>query len=182
MDPHTWPCKSGTTSTNIHSATMWGYGMLSGRPAWGDERSGKVAREGQGYPCYQHDMMMMMMMKCISSNKKLNIMESIFIDLVLRWKVYLSIYLFLSRCVSDELVKTEPRQLLLLGKKKKKVLHRISSEIFFFKSKCKIMNFHLTLNSIYDQLASAESVPSSGPFVRWNQLEIMCAKILSVIN
>ena len=31
-------CKSRTTSTNIHSATMWGYGMLSWRPAWGDER------------------------------------------------------------------------------------------------------------------------------------------------
>ena len=27
MDPHTWPCKSRTTSTNIHSAAMWGYGM-----------------------------------------------------------------------------------------------------------------------------------------------------------
>ena len=26
-----------------------------------NEREGKVAREGQGYPCYQHDMMMMMM-------------------------------------------------------------------------------------------------------------------------
>ena len=38
MDPHTWPCKSRTTSTNIHSATMWRYGMLSRRPAWGDER------------------------------------------------------------------------------------------------------------------------------------------------
>ena len=38
MDPHIWPCKSRTTSTNIHSATMWGYGMLSRRPAWGDER------------------------------------------------------------------------------------------------------------------------------------------------
>ena len=36
--PHTWPCKSRTTSTNIHSATMWGYGMLSRRPAGGDER------------------------------------------------------------------------------------------------------------------------------------------------
>ena len=61
MDPHTWPCKSRTTSTNILSATMWGYRMLSWRLAWGDERWGKVAREGQGYPCYQHDMMMMMM-------------------------------------------------------------------------------------------------------------------------
>ena len=60
MDPHTWPCKSRTTSTNIHSATMWGYGILSRRPAWGDERWGKVARESQGYPCCQHDMMMMM--------------------------------------------------------------------------------------------------------------------------
>ena len=60
MDPHTWPCKSRTTNTNIHSATMWGYRMLSRRPTWGDERYGKVAREGQGYPRYQHDMMMMM--------------------------------------------------------------------------------------------------------------------------
>ena len=33
MDPHTWPCKSRTTSINIHSATMWGYGMLSWGPA-----------------------------------------------------------------------------------------------------------------------------------------------------
>ena len=38
MDPHTWPCKSRTTSMNIHSAAMWGYGMLSWRPARGDER------------------------------------------------------------------------------------------------------------------------------------------------
>ena len=38
VDPHTWPCKSRTTSTNIHSATMWGYGMLSRRLARGDER------------------------------------------------------------------------------------------------------------------------------------------------
>ena len=37
MDPHTWPCKNRTTSTNIHSTAMWGYGM-SWRPAWGDER------------------------------------------------------------------------------------------------------------------------------------------------
>ena len=58
MGPHTWLCKSRTTSTNIHSATMWGYRMLSRRPARGDERLGKVASEGQGYPCYQHDMMM----------------------------------------------------------------------------------------------------------------------------
>ena len=24
MDPHTWPCQSRTTGTNIHSAAMWG--------------------------------------------------------------------------------------------------------------------------------------------------------------
>ena len=36
--PHTWLCKSRTTSTNIHSAAMWGYGMLSWRPTWGDVR------------------------------------------------------------------------------------------------------------------------------------------------
>ena len=59
MNPHTWPCKSRTTRTNIHSAAMWGYGMLSWRPTEGDERLGGVAREGQGYPCYQQDMMMM---------------------------------------------------------------------------------------------------------------------------
>ena len=68
VDPHTWPCKSRTTSTNIHSATMWGYGMLSRRPAWVDERLGKVAREGQGYPCYQHDMIMVMMMKTLTKS------------------------------------------------------------------------------------------------------------------
>ena len=35
--------------------------LLSRRPAWGDERLGKVVREGQGYPCYQHDMMRMIL-------------------------------------------------------------------------------------------------------------------------
>ena len=62
MDPHTWTCKGRATSTNIHSATMWEYGILSRRPAWGNERLGGVAREGQGYPCYQHDMMMMILL------------------------------------------------------------------------------------------------------------------------
>ena len=38
VDPYTWPCKSRTTSTNIHSATMWGYRMLSRIPARGDEQ------------------------------------------------------------------------------------------------------------------------------------------------
>ena len=46
--------------TYIHTAAMWGYGMLPRRPAWGDEQLGKVAREGQGYLCGRHFMMMMM--------------------------------------------------------------------------------------------------------------------------
>ena len=32
MDPHTWPRKSRTTSTNVHPAAMWGYRLLSWRP------------------------------------------------------------------------------------------------------------------------------------------------------
>ena len=32
MDPHTRPRKSRTTSTNVHSAAMWGYRLLSWRP------------------------------------------------------------------------------------------------------------------------------------------------------
>ena len=28
VDPHTWMCKSGTTSTNLHTAAMWGYGRV----------------------------------------------------------------------------------------------------------------------------------------------------------
>ena len=27
VDPHIWMCKSGTTSTNIHTAAMWGHRM-----------------------------------------------------------------------------------------------------------------------------------------------------------
>ena len=44
-----------------HTAAMWGYGMKPWRPAKSDEWEGEVAREGQGYPCWRHDMMMMMM-------------------------------------------------------------------------------------------------------------------------
>ena len=35
--PHIWPSKSGKTCSNIHTAAMWGYGMLPWRPARGDE-------------------------------------------------------------------------------------------------------------------------------------------------
>ena len=60
MKPHIWPGKSRTTSTNIHPAAMWGYRVWPWRPAGGDERWGEMAREGQGYPCLRHDMMMIM--------------------------------------------------------------------------------------------------------------------------
>ena len=90
MDPHTWPCKSRTTSTNIHSASMWGNGMLSRRPAWGDERLGGVAREGQGYPCYLHDMMMMMMMMMM--------MIFIYICMYISISTYVFVYV---RCPGD---------------------------------------------------------------------------------
>ena len=42
---------------------------------WGDERQGGVAREGQGYPCYQRDMMMMMMMFAVGGNELLSHLE-----------------------------------------------------------------------------------------------------------
>ena len=38
MDPRIWPSKSRTTSSNIHTAAMWGYGMQPWRPARGNER------------------------------------------------------------------------------------------------------------------------------------------------
>ena len=27
VDPHSWMCKCGTTSTNLHTAAMWGHGL-----------------------------------------------------------------------------------------------------------------------------------------------------------
>ena len=38
MDPHIWPSKSRTTSSNIYTAAMWRYGMYSRSPAGVDER------------------------------------------------------------------------------------------------------------------------------------------------
>ena len=61
LDPHIWPSKSRTTSPNLHTAAMWGHGMQPRRPARGDEWLGEVARDDQGYPCWRHDMMMIMM-------------------------------------------------------------------------------------------------------------------------
>ena len=37
-DTHIWPGKSRTTSSNIHTAAMWGYGMWPRRHTRGDER------------------------------------------------------------------------------------------------------------------------------------------------
>ena len=38
MDPNIWRRKSRTTTSNIHTAVHWGYGMLPWRPARSDER------------------------------------------------------------------------------------------------------------------------------------------------
>ena len=37
MNPRIWPSKSRTTSSNIHTVAMWGYGMWPWRPVRGDE-------------------------------------------------------------------------------------------------------------------------------------------------
>ena len=109
MDPHAWPCKSRTTSTNIHSAAMWGYGMFSWRPALSDEQYGGVAREGQEYPCYQRDMMMMMMMIWIllylhlrgesmpvAANLRQSSKHLAWVDIFAR-KIYIHIYMIACR-------------------------------------------------------------------------------------
>ena len=49
------PRKSRVTSSNLHTAALWGYGVLPWGPAGSDERLGEVARKGQGW----HDKMMM---------------------------------------------------------------------------------------------------------------------------
>ena len=115
MDPHTWPCKSRSTSTNIHSANMWRYGMLSRRPAWGDERLGKVAREGQGYPCYQHDMMMMMISVLAKSAFWTRFLLVYMVDIVInftslriRYNKRISMYLWIyTRKISFDVAKKE---------------------------------------------------------------------------
>ena len=38
MDPQIWPRKSRTTSSNIHTAALWGYRMYPWRPTRGNER------------------------------------------------------------------------------------------------------------------------------------------------
>ena len=48
MDPHTWPRKSRTTSSNVHSAAMWGYRMLSWRTYLGRWTIGRSGERGSG--------------------------------------------------------------------------------------------------------------------------------------
>ena len=47
-DPHTWPCKSRTTSMNIHSAAMWGYGMFVLNTCLGRWTIGRSGERGSG--------------------------------------------------------------------------------------------------------------------------------------
>ena len=60
MNPLTWPSKSRATSTNLHTAAQCRYGMSPWGPARSGERLGGVAREGQRYPCWWHDNILMM--------------------------------------------------------------------------------------------------------------------------
>ena len=57
-----WTPTHGRAKSGRPAHTFSNY-VRSRRPAWGDERLRKVAREGQGYPCYQHDMMIIIIRK-----------------------------------------------------------------------------------------------------------------------
>ena len=48
MDPHTWPCKSRTTSTNKHSTAMWGYGNDVRKTYLGRWTIGRSGERGSG--------------------------------------------------------------------------------------------------------------------------------------
>ena len=48
MDPHTWPCKSRTISTNIHSATMWGIRYVVQKTCLRRWTIGKSGERGSG--------------------------------------------------------------------------------------------------------------------------------------
>ena len=56
-----WTPTYGRTKAG-RPAALWGYGMQPWGPATSDERYGGVVREGQGYPCWRHDIRMIMMM------------------------------------------------------------------------------------------------------------------------
>ena len=59
VDPSTWLSKGRVTSSNIHTAALCRYGMQPWGPAGSNGWWGGV-REGQRYPCWWCDMMMMM--------------------------------------------------------------------------------------------------------------------------
>ena len=48
MDPHTRPRKSRTTSTNVHSAAIWGYRLLSLKTCLGRWTIGRSGERGSG--------------------------------------------------------------------------------------------------------------------------------------
>ena len=60
--PALWPIKSRTTSSNIHTYSsyvmIWDVTLKTCQRRWMIGRCGE--REGQGYPCWPHDMMIMM--------------------------------------------------------------------------------------------------------------------------
>ena len=57
VDPHSWMCKSGTTSTNLHTAAMWGHGFVilkTCRRRWMIGRNGE-RRSGISAQAARHD-------------------------------------------------------------------------------------------------------------------------------
>ena len=60
VDPFTWTSEGRATTSNLHTAALCRYEVYPWRPAGSNERYWRVAREGQGYPCWWHDKMMMM--------------------------------------------------------------------------------------------------------------------------
>ena len=60
VDPHIWMCKSRTTSTNLHTATMWGHRIVTLKTCRRRWMIGRNGERGSGYPRWRRDMMMMM--------------------------------------------------------------------------------------------------------------------------
>ena len=57
VDPHSWMCKSGTTSTNLHTAAMWGTRVVilkTCRRRWMIGRNGE-RRSGISAQAARHD-------------------------------------------------------------------------------------------------------------------------------
>ena len=74
MNPHTWPSKNRTTDQHEH--TFSNYVRIRDVVQKTCQRRWtirQVAREGQGYPCYQHDMMMMIYLVALSARISLTL-------------------------------------------------------------------------------------------------------------